>query len=68
MRNTKRVVVALTLTAAALSVAAPASADDGSSGEGRINLPESPGEVVDGVRTGLEVAAMSWELAQARPR
>ncbi|MFI6088156.1 hypothetical protein [Streptomyces sp. NPDC051218] len=65
MRNTKRVVVALTVAAAALAVTGPASAEE-SSGEGGINLPENPQEVVDGVRTGLDVAATSWELAQAR--
>ncbi|MGW5736706.1 MULTISPECIES: hypothetical protein [Streptomyces] len=63
--KTKRAAVALTLAAAALAAAGPASADDGSSGDG-IHLPHSPDEVVDGVRTGVDAAAMTWELAQAR--
>ena len=66
MKNAQRAVVALTVAVAALGVAGPAHADGGSDGEGGINLPESPNEVVDGVRTGLDVAATSWELAQAR--
>lgn len=66
MKNTKRAVVALTLAAAALATAGPAEADDVPGDNGRINLPHSPGEVVHGVRTGLDAAAMTWELAQAR--
>ncbi|GAA3148521.1 hypothetical protein GCM10010449_79050 [Streptomyces rectiviolaceus] len=65
MRNVKRVVVALTVATAALAVAGPAHAGDGPSGdgEGGINLPDRPNEIVDGVRTGLDVAATSWEVA-----
>ncbi|MFE6164396.1 hypothetical protein ACFQ7F_36400 [Streptomyces sp. NPDC056486] len=66
MRNATRAVVALTLAAAALAVVGPAHAGDETDGEGGINIPESPGEVVDGVRTGLDMAAMSWEIARAR--
>lgn len=66
MNKTKRAVAALTLAAAAFAVAGPAAADDGSPDEGSINLPDSPEEVVDGVRTGLDTTAMALEAAQAR--
>ncbi|MFH8487582.1 hypothetical protein [Streptomyces longisporoflavus] len=67
MRNAKRAAAALTLAAAALAVTGPASADEAPREGGQINLPDDPGEVVDGVRTGLDVAAMAWETA-ARSR
>lgn len=67
MKNTNRAVVALTVAAAAFAVAAPTSAHaDESPREGSINLPDDPRQVVDGVRTGLDVAAMGLEAAQAR--
>lgn len=66
MTNAKRAAVALTLAAAALAVAGPASAGESSDGDGGINLPERPSEVVDGVRTGLDVATTTWEIANAR--
>ncbi|MEU6001014.1 hypothetical protein ABZ837_24690 [Streptomyces sp. NPDC047197] len=62
MRNAKHAVAALTLAAAALAVAAPAHAGEESSHDG-INIPDNPGEIVDGVRTGLDVATTSWETA-----
>ncbi|MEV6756957.1 hypothetical protein [Streptomyces sp. NPDC051214] len=65
MKNTKRVVVALSAAAAAFAVAAPAHADE-SPREGSINLPDDPRQVIDGVRTGLEVTSMGLEAAQAR--
>ncbi|MEV0652327.1 hypothetical protein [Streptomyces sp. NPDC050395] len=67
MKNTKRVVVALSAAAAAFAVAAPAPAHaDESPRGGSINLPDDPRQVVDGVRTGVEVASMGLEAAQAR--
>ncbi|MGW5865174.1 hypothetical protein ACWFRJ_23700 [Streptomyces sp. NPDC055239] len=66
MKSAERAVVALTLVAAALAVAGPAHAGEETNGHGGVNLPESPGEVVDGVRTGLDVAKTSWEIAHAR--
>ncbi|MFF1695824.1 hypothetical protein ACFVXC_19685 [Streptomyces sp. NPDC058257] len=66
MKNAKRAVIALTLATAALAATGSAHASDGNDGHGGINIPESPGEVVDGVRTGLDVAATSWEIAHAR--
>jgi hypothetical protein len=63
MKNTKRAVTALTLAAAALTMAGPAHANDGSSKDG-IHIPDDPDEVVDGVRTGLDVMAMGLETAR----
>ncbi|MEV8313447.1 hypothetical protein AB0Q95_04660 [Streptomyces sp. NPDC059900] len=62
MRNAKRAAAALTLAAAALAVAGPAHADEAREG-GQINLPDDPREVVEGLQTGLDVAAMAWKTA-----
>lgn len=67
MKNTNRAVIALTVAAAAFAVAAPAPAHaDESPRGGSVNIPDDPREIVDGVRTGVEVAAMGLEAAQAR--